>query len=94
MPLSRSFSDGVAHILRGDELALLDVDGAAGAGGSDEQVGLAAEEGRDLQDIDDLSGSSGLRGLMDIGEDGNAGRSRGPCAGCEDLRRGRDRGSW
>ena len=71
------FGDGVAHVLRGDELAFLYVDGAAGAGGGDEQVGLAAEEGGDLQDVDDLAGGGGLGGLVDIGEDGKL-DCRGP----------------
>src|SRR5208282_1223428 len=38
--------------------------------GGDEQVGLAAEEGGDLQDIDDLSCGGGLGAIVNIGEDG------------------------
>ena len=38
-----------------DELAFLDVDGAAGLGGGDEEVGLAAEEGGDLQEEVDIA---------------------------------------
>ncbi len=80
------FGDGVAHVLRGDELAFLDVDGASGAGGGDEQVGLAAEEGGDLQDVDDFSGGGGLGGVVDIGEDGEVELCRGLWRGCGGLR--------
>ena len=52
LPVERDLLDGVAHVPGGDELALLDVDGAAGFAGGDEQVGLAAEEGGDLEDVD------------------------------------------
>ena len=48
----------MAHIPGRDELALLDVDGAAGFAGGDQQVGLAAEEGGDLQDIDGSAATS------------------------------------
>ena len=65
------FGDGVAHVLGRSELSLLDVDGASGAGGGDEQVGLAAEKSGDLQDVDDFSGGGGLVGFVDIGEDGD-----------------------
>ena len=49
--------DGVTHVRRGDELAFFDVDGAAGVGGGDEEIGLAAEEGGDLeQEVDVADG--------------------------------------
>ena len=56
-----------------DELALLDVDDAAGAAGGQQEVRLAAEEGGNLQDIRDFGGRFGLRRLVDIGEDRIAG---------------------
>ena len=59
----------VPHVLRRDELALLDVDDLAGPAGRDEQVRLPAEECRDLQDVDRLGGQVRLRRLMDVGED-------------------------
>ncbi len=65
--------DGVAHVEGGDELALLDVDGAAGFGGGDEEVGLAAEEGGDLEDVDGFGDGGAVRRGVDVGEDGEAG---------------------
>ena len=48
--------DGVTHVGRRDELTLLDVNRAPmllrGFCGCDQQIGLAAEEGRNLQDVD------------------------------------------
>src|SRR5271157_5275770 len=55
--------DRVRHVPGRDELAFLDVDGAAGAAGGDEQVSLAAEEGRDLQDVDGFGGDRAVGGL-------------------------------
>ena len=45
-----------------------------GAAGRDQQVGLAAEEGGDLEDVGHFGGRAGLRGLVDVGEDGVARR--------------------
>ena len=42
------FLEAVAHVPGGDELAFLDVDGAAGFASGDEQIGLAAKERGDL----------------------------------------------
>lgn len=68
--------DGVAHVGGGNELTLLDVDGAAvllgGLGGGDEEIGLAAEEGGDLEDVDGLGDAGAVLGGMDVGEDGEA----------------------
>ena len=44
-----------------------------GFSGGDEQVGLAAEEGGDLEDVDGLGRDLALAGLMDVGEDRKAG---------------------
>ena len=65
--------DGVAHVEGGDKLAFLDVDGTAGFGGGDEEVGLAAEEGGDLEDVDGLAYGGTVLGGVDVGEDGEAG---------------------
>jgi hypothetical protein len=62
----------VDGIERGEELAFLDVDGAAGLGGGFEEIGLAAEEGGDLQEIDVLGGELGLGFVVDVGGDGDA----------------------
>ena len=88
------FLDGVIHVPGGDELAFLDVDGAAGFAGGDEQVGLAAEEGGDLEDVDGFGGDLAVGGLVDVGEDGQAGVSGDGGRGCGCLRRGRGRGNF
>ena len=63
----------MAHVEGGDELALFDVDGLAGFGGGDEEVGLAAEEGGDLEDVDGFADRGAVLGGVDVGEDGEAG---------------------
>ncbi len=60
--------DRVPRVLGGEELPLLDVDGAAGARRRQQQVGLAAEEGGDLQHVADLGRGGALRRLVDVGE--------------------------
>src|SRR6185437_11599673 len=68
--------DGVAHVPGRDELPLLYVDGAAGFGSGDQQIGLAAKERRDLEhgfDIAERFGELGrLLRSVDVGEDGEA----------------------
>ena len=66
------FCGDVLHVPGGEELAFLDVDGAAGFAGGDEEVGLAAEEGGDLEDVDGFGGRVALGGVVDVGEDGDA----------------------
>ena len=65
------------HVSGGDELAFFNVDGAARFCGGDEQVGLAAEEGGDLQDEFGGGDGVGYAGAVvwgvDVGEDGEAG---------------------
>ena len=68
-----NFFYGVGHVPRGDELALLYIDGAPGFSGGDEQVGLPAKEGWDLEDVYGFGCDFALAGLVDIGEDGKAG---------------------
>ena len=55
-----------------EELALLDVDRGTGLAGGVEEVGLAAEEGGDLQDVDGLGGRTAMVGQMDVGQHGAA----------------------
>ena len=63
------FFGNVAHVPGRKELSLLYVDDATGFGGGEEKIGLAREEGGDLQDVRNLSGGSGLGGVVDVGED-------------------------
>src|SRR6185437_4419999 len=58
----------VGHVPGRQKLALLDVDGSPGLGRSDEQVGLPAQESRDLQNVDDVRERRTLIGLVYIGE--------------------------
>jgi hypothetical protein len=62
--------NGVLHVLGRDELSLLHVDGATGSSGGDEQVGLTAEEGGNLEDIAGLGDGGAVFGLVHVGEDG------------------------
>ncbi len=64
--------EDVLHVPRSEELTLLDVDRATGLGSSDQQVRLAAEEGRDLQDIDGWSHGGALLFRVNVGQDRNA----------------------
>ena len=66
------FGGDVVHVVRREELALLDVDGASAARRGQEEIGLAAKEGRDLEDVDDPRGGPDLRGVVNVGEDGTA----------------------
>ena len=62
------FLNGVDHVLAAQKLRLLDVYRAACLGGRHEQVGLAAEEGRNLDDVNNLSHGFGLTALVDVGK--------------------------
>jgi hypothetical protein len=75
--------DDVLHVVRGEELALLDVGRLARGGDGLDEIGLAAEEGRRLQHVDD-------RG--DGGDLATAGRAR-RSAPARRLLRARRRGS-
>ena len=68
MPAPVIFCDHVRHVPRREELALLDVDDTAGLGRGHEEIGLTAQERRDLQHVDGFGDPRALRGLMDIGE--------------------------
>ncbi len=58
----------VRHVPWREELTLLHVDRLAGLAGCEQQIGLAAEEGWDLQHIDRPRGDGALIGCMHIGE--------------------------
>ncbi len=60
------------HVPGREKLPLLDIDRAAGARRGDEQIGLAAEKGGDLQDVDSLRGHRALRAFVDVGQHGQA----------------------
>src|SRR5690606_10410801 len=64
--------DHVLHVPRRQELALLHIDRFAGFGGGDEKVGLAAEEGGDLQDVDDFGDLGALLGQVYVSDDRHA----------------------
>jgi hypothetical protein len=83
----------MAHVGRRQELALLDVDDAAGARRRLDEIGLARQEGRDLQDVGDLGDRADLGGLVDVGEDRHAGGLAHAARARGGLRRGRGRGT-
>ena len=62
----------VMDVVRADELAFLDVHDLAGTAGFEQQIGLAAEERRDLEDVGHFGGGRGLGGFVDIGQDGKS----------------------
>ena len=62
----------IPHVPWRQELALLDIDRFASARGGDQEIGLPAEEGRDLQDVHRLGQRPALVGLMHVGRDGKA----------------------
>ena len=70
-----NFFDAVAHVPRRNELAFLDVDGAAGFAGGYEQFGLSAEKRGNLQNVDGLRGDFAIGWLVHVGEHRQAGRA-------------------
>jgi len=62
--------DGELHRWSAEELSFLYVDDLSGLRGCDEQVGLAAEKGRDLEDIDAFCGGCGFVVGVDVGGSG------------------------
>ena len=58
----------VRHVPRREELALLDVDHGPRPPGRQQKVGLAAEEGGDLNDIRDVSCGGCLNRVVDVGQ--------------------------
>lgn len=71
---SGNLLDRMFHIPGRKELAFFYIDGAPGASGSNQQVGLTAEEGWNLEHISAFSGDFALRGFVDIGQHGQSGR--------------------
>ena len=66
------FACDVNHFLRGEELTFFDVNDAAGLGGGEEEVGLTAEEGWDLDDVADFGDGRALGGVVDVGDEREA----------------------
>ena len=64
----------VQHVPGRQELTFLDVDDAAGRGRGDEEIGLPAQERRDLQHVHHLSNARALVWLVHIAEHGHAER--------------------
>ncbi len=73
MPVSGGgqFGHDVFHIPGGQKLPLFHVYRLAGAARGQEEIGLPAEERRDLEDIQNRRGRLDLPRLMDIGENRN-----------------------
>src|SRR5215471_10668878 len=58
----------VGHVPGGKELALFDIDSAAGFCGGNQEIGLAAEKCRNLQNINRFRDQRALAWLMHVGE--------------------------
>jgi len=65
-------ADNGRDVPRGEELALLDVHRASALSGGAEEVGLAAEEGGDLQEVDCFGRDFDFFRGVDVGGDGDA----------------------
>ncbi len=67
------FVEDVLRLLRREELSLLHADGLAGLRRRRHEIGLPAEEGRDLQDVEHLRRALGLLPFVNVGEERQAG---------------------
>src|SRR5262249_16204194 len=65
------FLNDVFHVRWRQELPFFDIHDLARLGSGDDQIGLAAQECRDLKNVEDLGGRFAVRGLVNVGEDGN-----------------------
>ena len=66
------FLGDIFHVVRGEELALLDIHGPPAVAGRQEQIGLTTEKGRNLENINHLGRSRDLLGCMHIGQERHA----------------------
>ena len=64
---THEFLHHILHVFRSEKLALFYVDGLARLACGDQQVGLTAQEGGDLQQVGDFRYGSGLIRVMYIG---------------------------
>src|SRR3712207_7607972 len=55
-PYTTLFRSDIGHVPGGEELPLLDVHDPSGLRSRYQEIGLAAEEGGDLEDVHDLAG--------------------------------------
>jgi len=67
------FFHGIFHFVGGEELTLFYIYRFTSIGTGTKQIGLPAEECRDLKAIDDLGGRGGLVGFVDVGHNRQAG---------------------
>src|SRR5437588_6996929 len=65
---SAHFLHSVLHVPGSNELPFLDVDGASGSSRGDQQIGLTAQKGGNLQHVGGSSSCLDLRRLMHIGQ--------------------------
>ena len=65
---ARDLGDHVLHVPGRQELALFYVDGLAGLARCQQQVGLPAQKGRDLEHVHGLGGSGTLLGGVNVGQ--------------------------
>jgi hypothetical protein len=72
-PVGKDLLHRVADVEGRHELALLDVHRPPGCGAGNQEIGLPAQEGRDLQAVGHLGGRLCLAGLVDIGHHGDLG---------------------
>jgi len=66
--VAATFFGSAGHVPRGEELAFLDVDRASGSPGGLQKIGLAAEEGGNLEHVCHLRYRSGLFRLVNVGQ--------------------------
>ena len=69
-PALPELGDDEGHLLRREKLALLHVDNLARGGGGEQQVGLVAQERRDLHHVAHRGNRGHLRRLVYIGQHG------------------------
>ena len=66
------FAGDIGHVLGRQKLPLFDVDDTARLGRGDQEICLAAEEGRDLKHVDHAGEQRALFALMNVGQNGQA----------------------
>ncbi len=76
---AEQFVGDVLDVPGGHELAFFDVDGPTGFAGGEDEVGLAGEEGGDLEEVDEFGGLLGFFGAVDVGCDGDADGAANVC---------------
>jgi hypothetical protein len=72
------FRDRVPDVVWREELAFLDVDHASGSGRRNQQIGLPAEECRNLQNVGDVGRRLRVGWFVNVGDDRHAERRLDP----------------